>query len=70
MVNLIKYKIDKNKITLEMVLYKLPKPNETILVARLNVNELIVWLANSFLTNCISLGVKESEILIENYFNF
>jgi hypothetical protein len=55
MVNLIKYKIDKNNIALGMVLYKLPKPNETILVARLDVSELIIWL-----TNCISLGVKES----------
>jgi hypothetical protein len=45
-----------------MALYKLPKPNETLLVAQLDVSELIIWLANIFifLTNCISLGVKES----------
>jgi hypothetical protein len=60
MINLIQCKIDKNHIALGMVLYKLPKPNQTILVARLYVSELIVWLANSSLTNCISLGVKES----------
>jgi hypothetical protein len=60
MVNLIKYKIDKNNIALRMGLYRLPKPNETILVARLDVSELIICLANSFLTNSISLGVKES----------
>jgi hypothetical protein len=58
MVNLIKYKIDKNNIRLGMVLYKLPKPNETILVTRLDVSERIIWLANSFLTNCIFLEVK------------
>jgi hypothetical protein len=33
MVNLIKYKINKNTIVLGMVLYKLPKSNDTILVA-------------------------------------
>jgi hypothetical protein len=42
MVNLIKYKINKNNIALRMRLYKLTKPNEIILVARLDVSELII----------------------------